>query len=141
MDSVDSLVEMYHRHKRKITPQRLCIFKILQSNSSHPSAEDIYNQAKIQIGNISLKTVYQILNELAELNQLEIIDLGTGTIRYDPNVKISHQHLVCKKCSKVNDVDLKVNGKMIDLSDDALKNFKIDKIDIVLRGLCVDCFV
>ena len=36
---------------------------------------------------ISLKTVYQTLNELAAMGEVAALDLGTGTTRFDPNVE------------------------------------------------------
>ena len=36
---------------------------------------------------ISLKTVYQTLNELAALGEVAALDVGTGTTRFDPNVE------------------------------------------------------
>ena len=44
---------------------------------------------------ISLKTVYQTLNELAALGEVAALDVGTGTTRFDPNVEECHHHLVC----------------------------------------------
>ena len=35
---------------------------------------------------ISLKTVYQTLNDLAELGEIAALDVGTGRTRFDPNV-------------------------------------------------------
>ena len=53
---------------------------------------------------ISLKTVYQTLYELAELGEIATLDLGTGTVRFDPNVERRHHHLVCRGCGKVRDL-------------------------------------
>ena len=55
--------------------------------------------------NVSLKTVYQTLHDLAELGEISALDLGTGSARFDPNVESSHHHLVCRSCGKVRDVD------------------------------------
>jgi Fur family peroxide stress response transcriptional regulator len=139
VNSIEHLIEVYRETNRKITPQRLAVFRILDSNTSHPTAEEIYAEVKNQIGNVSLKTVYQTLNELESLDQIQIIDVGTGTSRYDPNVNCLHQHFVCKKCSKVKDVDLDVSTDLLDSIDRNNIDFKVDKVEIVLRGLCDSC--
>ena len=53
---------------------------------------------------ISLKTVYQTLNELAALGEVRRSTSGTGTTRFDPNVEVGHHHLVCRSCGKVRDL-------------------------------------
>ena len=55
---------------------------------------------------ISLKTVYQTLYELADLGEVAALNLGTGTVRFDPNVDAAHHHLVCRSCGKVRDLNL-----------------------------------
>ena len=52
---------------------------------------------------ISLRTVYQTLNDLAAMGELRQLDLGTGSARFDPNLD-AHHHLVCERCGKVVDV-------------------------------------
>ncbi len=38
METVEKLTNVLRNHGMKITPQRLMIFKILENNTSHPSA-------------------------------------------------------------------------------------------------------
>ena len=52
---------------------------------------------------ISLRTVYQTLNDPAEMGALNPLDLGTGASRFDPNVG-DHYHLVRLDCAAVRDV-------------------------------------
>ena len=54
---------------------------------------------------ISLRTVYQTLNDLAEMGEIQALDLGTGSTRFDPNID-EHHHLVCERCGLVRDVAL-----------------------------------
>jgi len=53
---------------------------------------------------ISLKTVYQTVNDLAAMGEVVLLDLGTGSYRVDPNVEDEHHHLICTRCGKVRDV-------------------------------------
>ena len=54
--------------------------------------------------NVSLKTVYQTLNDLAELGAISVLDVGTGFARVDPDVENTHHHLVCRSCGKVREL-------------------------------------
>ena len=53
---------------------------------------------------ISLKTVYQTVHDLESMGEVALLDLGTGSVRVDPNVEHPHHHLVCTRCEKVRDV-------------------------------------
>src|SRR3546814_10947595 len=52
---------------------------------------------------ISLRTVYQTLNDLAAMGELNALDLGTGSTRFDPTVE-PHHHMVCDSCGRIVDV-------------------------------------
>ena len=43
----------------------MCIFRVLHGDVSHPTAESVHAAAQAHMETISLKTVYQTLNELA----------------------------------------------------------------------------
>jgi Fe2+ or Zn2+ uptake regulation protein len=87
--------------------------------------------------NVSLKTVYQTLNDLAELGAISVLEVGTGSARFDPNVESTHHHLVCRSCGKVRDVA----ADFPDLAVSALgaKGFVVDSAEVVFRGLCDEC--
>ena len=65
MQSPASLAVAYRDNGRKLTPQRQLIFQLMHENETHPTAEELYDQASAQMPGISLRTVYQTLNELA----------------------------------------------------------------------------
>ncbi len=104
MQSPDALTDLFRAHGRKITAQRQCIFRALEGDVTHPSAERVHERVRREMPNISLKTVYQTLNDLAELGAISVLDVGTGSARFDPNVETTHHHLVCRTCGKVRDL-------------------------------------
>ena len=108
--SVDELTALFRHSGRKVTAQRQCIFGVLQGDVSHPTAESVYKVARAKIETISLKTVYQTLNDLSALGEVNALDLGTGTTRFDPNVENVHHHLVCRSCGKVRDLHADFSG-------------------------------
>jgi Fe2+ or Zn2+ uptake regulation protein len=130
------LTEAFRRRGLKITPQRQRIFRILHENTAHPTAESVYAVAAGEMPSISLRTVYQTLNDLAEMGEIHALDLGTGSARFDPNLS-EHHHLVCDRCGMVRDVELDTSG--VHLSAEALDGFAVRTVDVVFRGRCAAC--
>jgi Fe2+ or Zn2+ uptake regulation protein len=87
--------------------------------------------------NVSLKTVYQTLNDLADLGAIVVLDVGTGSSRFDPNVETTHHHLVCRSCGKVRDVAADFPGLRV--SSTASQGFAVEGAEVVFRGLCDAC--
>ncbi len=137
MKDMPGLVQLFKQNGYRITPQRQHIFKILQSHSAHPSAEEIYREAVRDMSSLSLQTVYRTLGELVDLGELDSLDLGTGMLRYDPNVKVPHHHLVCRSCGRVDDLYVDM-GQLI-LPDEFKQGFQVDSSEVVFRGICKDC--
>ena len=130
------LTEAFRRQGLKITPQRQCIFRILHHNVEHPTADAVYAAAVAEMPSISLRTVYQTLNDLATMGEINAIDLGTGSGRFDPNVA-DHHHLVCEVCGTVRDVD--VDTSALVLPARARQGFAVDATEVVFRGRCAAC--
>lgn len=135
MRSPAELTDAFRERGLKITPQRQMIFRILYGNEAHPTAEAVYAAAVAEMPAISLRTVYQTLNDLASMGELQALDLGTGSVRFDPNVN-DHHHLVCGGCGRVRDVVL---GDLVDLPPDAFEGFVIEQTQIIFRGCCAAC--
>lgn len=136
MKSPTDLTESFRAKGLKITPQRLRIFEALHGSAEHPTAESVYDEVRSEMPTISLRTVYQTLNDLTAMGELTQLDLGTGSSRFDPNLE-SHHHLVCDSCGAVHDVHADFTG--VHLPDGHDHGFDVAVTEIVFRGLCVDC--
>ena len=137
MKDMPGLVKLFKQNGYRITPQRQHIFKILQGRSTHPSAEEIYREAVREMNSLSMQTVYRTLAELVDMGELDSLDLGTGMLRYDPNVDAPHHHLVCRSCGKVS--DLYIDMGLLNLPDELKQGFQVDFSEVVFRGVCQDC--
>ena len=137
MRTPDELTDLFRVTGRKVTAQRQCIFRALQGDVSHPSAETVYEAVRGEMETISLKTVYQTLHELAELGELMTLDLGTGAVRFDPNVEVRHHHLVCRRCGKVRDLHVEFDGLRVPAGAD--QGYEVSGAEVVFRGLCDEC--
>ena len=92
MKTVDQLTELFRHQGLRVTPQRQAIFGLLHGDDRHPTVESLYEAARDRMPTISLKTVYQTVNDLAAMGEVVLLDLGTGTYRVDPNVEDEHHH-------------------------------------------------
>ena len=132
--SPEELTAAFRERGLKITPQRVAIFRALHGNTAHPAAETVYASVADGMPSISLRTVYQTLNDLAEMGEINALDLGTGSARFDPNVG-EHHHLVCDRCGSVTDVHVDVSG----LEPSDLRGFRVDAAQVIFRGRCASC--
>src|SRR5918994_7779040 len=106
MKTVEELTDLFRQQGLRVTPQRQAIFRLLHGEDRDPTVESLYEAARAEMPTISLKTVYQTVNDLAGMREVVLLDLGTGSYRVDPNVEDEHHHLICTRCGKVRDVPL-----------------------------------
>ena len=137
MRSPAELTKLFREQGLRVTPQRQCIFRLLEGNDRHPTAEWVHQQARAEMPTISLKTVYQTLNDLAAMGEIQALDLGTGSARFDPNVG-HHHHLVCDRCGRLVAFDDPGLERAINRVSRRL-GVRVDHHEVVLRGACEDC--
>ena len=136
MRSPAELTDLFRARGLKVTPQRQAIFAVLHGSQVHPTAEAVFAAARSTMPVLSLKTVYLTLHDLASMGELQLLDIGTGSTRFDPNTD-AHHHLVCAACGQVRDVyadfdDLTVPPRH-------WEGFTIGAAEVVFRGICDTC--
>lgn len=136
MKSPAELTELFRAQGLKVTPQRVGVFRALHGSQEHPTAEAVYAQVRAEMPTISLRTVYQTLNDLASMGELGQLELGTGSARFDPTLE-PHQHLVCDRCGRVQDVHADLTDVRVPRGE--LDGFRVATTEIVFRGVCADC--
>ena len=122
----------------RLTPQRAMILSAIESTDSHISAEEIYVQVAAAFPQVNISTVYRTLELLRRLGLVYEIDVGEGRIRYHPESKGHHHHLVCQKCGSIIDLD---EATLYSLKDALLQryNFSAELRHMAISGLCEDC--
>jgi Fe2+ or Zn2+ uptake regulation protein len=129
------LTEAFRAAGLKLTPQRQLLFRLLYGNASHPTADALFASASEQMPGISLRTVYQTLNDLAAMGELQLIALDQGAARFDPNVD-DHHHVICEHCGEVRDVYVE-GAESLDIV--GLDGFRPGTTSIVFHGTCAAC--
>lgn len=137
MRSAAELTRAFRESGRKVTPQRQAIFRALEQGDGHPSAEHVHGVVREEMETVSLKTVYETLHVLTELGEIAALDLGTGKMRFDPNVEQPHHHLVCRSCGEVRDVFVRLPG--LELPAEHVYGYDVGSAEVVFRGRCAEC--
>jgi Fe2+ or Zn2+ uptake regulation protein len=134
--SEDELSHHFRSLGLKLTPQRQCVFRVLERTAgSHPSAEVVHAAVLHQLPMVSLKTVYQALNDLVSMGELRRLELGVGPARFDVAVG-EHHHLLCDRCGRIWDTAADAPAPVL---PPAAEGFAVAAADIVFRGRCGTC--
>jgi len=136
MDTVDNLVEKFKSKRLKITPQRLGIFRILEGNSTHPSAEDVFKEIRESYSTISFTTVYKTLEIMEKMGEILKVTIDEQRKHYDPDTNV-HHHIICSKCNKISDI--KKEYVKPRLPREVLDEFTPSSYQISFYGTCKKC--
>lgn len=134
--SPTELTDLFRARGLKVTPQRQAIFRILHDAQTHPTAESVHATVIEDMPTVSLRTVYQTLNDLADMGELLQLDVGTGSARFDPNLE-NHHHLVCEGCGRI--VDVYTDTSTLRVAPRQRHGFDITTTEVVFRGRCPEC--
>lgn len=87
----------------RATAQRLAVCQALANSTTHPTAQDLYEQLRGQFASLSRATVYNTLEVLVDAGLVdELGSAGDGAVHYDADIS-PHVHLVCTCCHRVED--------------------------------------
>lgn len=121
---------------KRNTIQKELIARIVQTSCDHPSAETVYSRAKKELPNISLGTVYRVLNALVKENRAVELSFANSPSRFDKTLQ-PHAHLCCVKCGKIVDIMYDESKCISDVLEN--RNIVINSANITLTGICEEC--
>lgn len=119
----------------KVTPQRVTIFEGIVKLNNHPTAENIIEYIKENHPNISVGTVYKVLDSLVENELLTRVKTEKGIMRYDA-VLSNHHHLYCVETDRIEDYEDEKLSQLINeyFLKNKIKNFKVQDIKLQITG-------
>jgi Fe2+ or Zn2+ uptake regulation protein len=130
------LVELLHSRGQRVTSQRLVILRELRRREQHATAEEIHRAVVQELPGISVPTIYATLDLFVELGLARRIEAG-GAALYDARLE-PHQHAVCRRCGRVQDVDGRLNANAL-LSTARAAGFEPQGAELIISGLCAEC--
>lgn len=121
---------------RRNSKQRQIILDAVRATDSHPTAEEIYIAVRQQVPNISLGTVYRNLNLLAQMGEIQKLELSCEKDRFDHTCG-SHPHIICTKCGCVADMPKELQSQVEQLV--ANGSYTVEQVRLTVYGLCQRC--
>lgn len=129
------IADMLSSKGLRVTPQRIAIFDAIFELNNHPTAENIIEFIKPSHPNISLGTVYKVLDSFVENHLLKKVKTESGIMRYDPLLS-QHHHLYCEETDRIEDFEDKELDQLISqyFQEKGIKNFNIRDIKLHITG-------
>lgn len=121
----------------KLTPARLAVIDVLESNSEHLNHHQIWLEGQKLYSKLSQATVYRTMELLVELGFMRPLYLNDPTQRFI-SAEGGHHHLICTDCDTTIEFDQCNAGHLLkELSTQY--NFQIHSHLLEFRGVCEDC--
>jgi Fur family peroxide stress response transcriptional regulator len=137
MNSFETTVGRLRSEGFKLTPQRLSVIRYLIGNKNHPTAAVIYGDLKKRYPSLSFSTVYNTLNVLEKIGEVQPLNLFDEYLNYDPDTG-SHYHFVCTKCGDIIDI-FPEGSENLSLPEGEIAGNRIESTQVVFKGICRNC--
>ncbi len=121
----------------KVTHQRVEIFREVLQTVNHPDAETVFRGVRRRMPTVSLDTVYRTLWWLKDLGLITTLGLSRERARFDANLS-RHHHFVCTQCGLTRDFYSDAFDRL-KLPDSVESIGHVEKIQVEIRGLCLQC--
>ncbi len=99
----NSTAATLHQAGLRVTGPRLAILELLRHDSSHPTAEQVYQRLRPTHPGLSLSTVYNALEAFSRRGLCRRMPPVGGSQRYDGTVE-PHHHALCIRCGLIYDL-------------------------------------
>lgn len=121
----------------KYSRQRQMIYNFLMTRKDHPTADVVYRNVREEFPNISLGTVYRNLTLLADMGEIQRLQVGDGVDHFDADTS-KHCHFICSNCSAVTDIQLDCLEELLIKAQQTFDG-RIDRQSTCFYGVCGSC--
>ncbi len=136
MEDMDHSTLM-REHGLRVTRGRLAVLEVLEKRQ-HSSAETVVAMVHQELPDVSIQSVYNVLNDLTEQGILRRFVPPHSPALYETRVNDNHHHAICTSCGRVEDVDCAV-GHAPCLTPSDSHGMDIQIADVLYQGICEDC--
>lgn len=132
---IQGIAEKLREKKLKVTPQRIAVLETIFLLNNHPTAESIVEYISDRQPNISVATVYKVLDVFAGKGLIARVKTENGIMRYDA-ITEHHHHLYCSGSDRIEDYfDNELNKLLRDyFSQKKIPGFEIEDIKLQING-------
>jgi Fe2+ or Zn2+ uptake regulation protein len=121
----------------RATRQRVALLRLLRRSRSHPTAAELHRSLVAEQPNVSLKTVYDVLESLVEANLASCVTDGGEPYRYEGQ-SAPHYHARCRVCGDLFDLKGSADGHIRGRTN-VPAGFVVERISVTLVGRCPRC--
>lgn len=133
--NIENVRKILNDNDLKITPQRLAVLEQLIVLREHPTADKIIDVVRRRNPNISVGTVYKILETFVTHGLITKVKTERDIMRYEA-VKGKHHHLYCSDSDRIEDYHDEELTRLIEqhLAKKNIPNFEIEDINLQIIG-------
>ena len=132
------LAELLRERGLRATSQRVVMHRLLRERNRHLSAEELLSESSRQLPGVSLPTVYATLELFEQLGIVRRVNGGGGTLLWDTRSD-AHHHMICRNCGRIEDMETPLDLERARRSA-ARSGFRPDRAEVVVSGLCANCY-
>jgi Fur family peroxide stress response transcriptional regulator len=136
-DRLQELEEVCRERGLPLTTQRRMVFEVLLQRDDHPTADLIFEAVRERSPQVSRRTVYRVLDTLAEWGMIRRVHHPGATARHDAKTH-RHHHLVCTRCNRIVDLE-SPDLDRISLPKGKPHGFDVCDFSVQLIGICPEC--
>lgn len=136
-DQLRAFEEMCRESGFPLTVQRRVILECVLQRHDHPTADQVHEDVRARVPEISRTTVYRTLETLVQLGAIRRAHYLGPASRFDANTG-HHHHLVCVRCNAVVDFE-DPRLDTLPLPERPGGNFQIMDYSVHYTGLCASC--
>ncbi|MCL4523144.1 MAG: transcriptional repressor [Acidobacteria bacterium] len=131
----------HHSTSLHLTPHRAAVLAALRARRYHPTAAEVFRMVRRRRPGVSFATIYNALNWLTSRGLIAELQFGDDASRYD-SVTESHEHLICKRCGALEDVELGLPADFWARTRQMGRRrfgFQVQNYRLEFLGLCSGC--
>ncbi len=117
--------------------QRRLVYEIVERSHKHPTAHQVFAQARRSIPAISLGTVYRNLRQLADEGHVRENKIGSEPARFEVPRR-RHYHIWCIECGQLEDLTLPYQDAL-DRKAQRLVRYRLEEHRMEFFGVCPKC--
>lgn len=121
----------------RVTRGRLAVLEALETHP-HSSAEGVVGAVHQLLPDLSIQSVYNVLNDLTDQGMLRRFTPPHSPALYETRVNDNHHHAICTSCGRIQDVECAV-GHAPCLTPSDSHGMDIQIADVLYQGICEDC--
>jgi len=112
------------------TPQRLAVARYVLATASHPTADEVLDQARRECPTLSRATVYNTLGRLSEKGLVRPQTIKEGVIVFDARME-KHHHFIDEETGEIHDVPW---DALVVTWEEKLRGYQVKEYQVVMRG-------